>query len=245
MKTLLFSFLFLISVFSSNSLAQDVGAKIDALSAKIDQMNETIMSKLEEIGSKNSATSETAARASVNEIQALIASNQFEPAKTKIAEFQKKFAGTEYVNGIDRLKNEVDVVGKPIPPKWGIDKWYQFEKDVNLDSDKPTFIVFWEVWCPHCRNEVPKIVELKNTLGPKGVQFVGLTKLSRGTTEDELNKFLKENNVNYAIGKESGDLSTYFAVTGVPAAVFIKNKKVVWRGHPALATAENIQKWMN
>ena len=232
---------------NSDAAAQDLNAKIDALSAKIDALQTSVLSKLDAIeanSKNNSANSEDAAKAAFTEIQSLIAANQFADAKTKISEFQAKFASSQFAQTIEQIKREVEVVGKPSPAKWDIEKWYQNEKDVALDSDKPTLVVFWEVWCPHCKREIPKIVELQKTFGPKGVQFVGLTKLSRGTQESELLSFLKENNVTYAIGKEKGDLSTYFAVTGVPAAVFIKNRKVIWRGHPALASAEKIAEWM-
>ena len=239
-KILLLSVLFLLN----NAYAQeDLSAKIDALSVKMDAFQANVMNKLDQL-QKNGGGSEDQARAALSEIQSLIAANKYDQAKTKIAEFEKNFAGTQYVSSVERIKSEVEVVGKANPAKWGIEKWYQLEKEVNLDADKPTFVVFWEVWCPHCKREVPKIAELKNKFSSKGVQFVGLTKLSRGTQESELLSFLKENNVNYAIGKENGDISSYYAVSGVPAAVFIKNKKVIWRGHPALVTAEKIEEWI-
>jgi thiol-disulfide isomerase/thioredoxin len=104
--------------------------------------------------------------------------------------------------------------------------------------------VFWELWCPHCRREVPRIQQLHDKFSPKGFQIVGLTKMTRGKTEKEIMDFLAEQKVNYPSAKENGDLSSYFAVSGIPAAVVLKDGKVVWRGHPARINDGMIEAWL-
>ena len=34
---------------------------------------------------------------------------------------------------------------------------------------------FWATWCKDCREELPGMIDLYNTYGPKGVQFVGVS----------------------------------------------------------------------
>ena len=47
-----------------------------------------------------------------------------------------------------------------LPADWAknIEKYYQGEGNVDLSSGT-TLVVFWEVWCPHCRREVPELKE--------------------------------------------------------------------------------------
>ena len=71
------------------------------------------------------------------------------------------------------------------------------------------------------------------------MQLLGLTKLSKSTTEEKHTDFIKENNVQYPTAKEDGSLSQYFNVSGIPAAAVIHNGLVVWRGHPARLPEES------
>ena len=114
----------------------------------------------------------------------------------------------------------------------------------NLASDKTILLVFWEVWCPHCKREVPKIEEIYNNYKGKGLQVVGLTKINRSATEDSVQAFITEKKLSYPMAKEDGGLSTHFGVSGVPAAAVVKGGKVVWRGHPVRLTTEMIEAWL-
>ena len=233
--TLLFTILILLL---STASAQDLNAQVKALTERLGKLE----AKMENMVSKEQK--EASARQDFGAIQNLVSTGKTTEAKAAIKDFKTKYAGTKYVSAIDRVSKELNVVGKASPKDWKIDKWYQNKDDIDLNSKKPTFVVFWELWCPHCRREVPKIVELKNKFASKGVQFIGLTKMSRNTKEKDFLKFLEEKKVNYPIAKENGDLSDYFAVSGVPAGVFLKDGKAIWRGHPAIVTAEKIESWI-
>ena len=52
------------------------------------------------------------------------------------------------------LSNSV-VVGKDAA-SLDVDKWYQGSA-ADVEGGKATLYVFWEVWCPHCKREVPKL----------------------------------------------------------------------------------------
>ena len=64
------------------------------------------------------------------------------------------------------------------------------------------------------------------------MEVVGLTKQSRDTPDSDIESFIREHNLNYAIGREDGSMSEAYAVTGIPAAAIVRNGTVVWRGHP-------------
>ena len=73
--------------------------------------------------------------------------------------------------------------------------------------------------------------------------MVGLTKLSRSSTEEKVLEFIKDNNVSYPTAKEDGERSKHFNVSGIPAAAVVKDGKVIWRGHLVM-TDTMIDGWL-
>ena len=116
------------------------------------------------------------------------------------------------------------MVGTPAPADWSIDHWYQGESEVVLDGSRPTLIVFWEAWCPHCREHVPLLLKAEAALDGSGVEFdyYGLPQ-TKVADEPEAKKY---------------------GVTGVPTSiVFVDGKEVGripssgWK-HPEVALAD-------
>jgi thiol-disulfide isomerase/thioredoxin len=167
---------------------------------------------------------------------------KFDDAKAKLAELKSKFGTTRAARAASRLEGELAVVGKPAG-ELTVEKWHQGQV-AGFDEGKATLLVFWEVWCPHCKREVPKIGETYSKFNSKGLNVVGLTKQSRDKSDDDVKVFIKETDVKYPIAKEDGKLSSHFGVRGVPAAAVVKDGEVVWRGHPARLTDDMIEKWL-
>ncbi|MCB9679945.1 MAG: TlpA family protein disulfide reductase [Alphaproteobacteria bacterium] len=162
-------------------------------------------------------------------------------AKAKIDELKQKYPTARVISAADRLLEQLSIVGKPVD-KLDVDTWIQ--GDTTLANGKATLLVFWEVWCPHCKREVPKLEETYTKWHGKGLNMVGVTKMSRGKTEDDVKSFLSENKITYPIAKEGGAMSALFGVSGVPAAAVVKDGKIVWRGHPAQLNDEMISGWL-
>ena len=176
---------------------------------------------------------ETAAQAALKELQDMASAGKIELLPTKISDFNTKYGSTTTAQRARKLLGELGVIGKDAPKELKVDKWFQGEGKVNLASTKPIIYVFWEVWCPHCRKELPEMESgVWKNFAPKGVEVVALTRITKGKTEDDVKQFISENHLTFPIAKESGDLATYFAVSGIPAAAVVKGGKVVWRGHP-------------
>ena len=70
-------------------------------------------------------------------------------------------------------------------------------------------VVFWEIWCPHCRREVPKLEEMSAQYKGK-MDIVGLTRLTRDKSPEEVDAFLKENKVTYPVAKENGKVAQHW-----------------------------------
>jgi len=180
----------------------------------------------------------------VSQINQLVAAGDLAGAKAKLAEGQAQFASTQAWKSTTRLSQELAVVGRDAPATIKVEKWYQGEKQVDPAKAKAMLVVFWEAWCPHCQREVPKLEAIWQKYKDKGLQVVGLTRLTKNTTEEQALTFIKEKGVTYPTAKESGELSAYFNVSGIPAAAILKDGKVVWRGNPSRITDEMIAKYL-
>jgi len=240
----------------------DLAKKVEALEKKVEALEKQInylegyvgrrlnsfAEKLSEGGSGAAAAAPSAeveneAREALTSINRLVANGEFAKAKTEIGTFMTKYQSTATARNASKLNAELQVIGREAPKSWGIQKWFQGEKDINL-AGGTTLVVFWELWCPHCKREVPKLQALYEKLKGDGLQVVGLTKLTKSTTEDGVRAFMAEQKVAYPIAKEDGTVSQHFNVSGIPAAAVIKDGKVVWRGHPAGLDETMLKGWL-
>jgi peroxiredoxin len=186
---------------------------------------------------------EQAAAALLKEATEAIDQMNFDLAREKVSEIKTKFADTRAAKAVQRLDDDLQVIGKAEAPL-EVEKWYQGSA-ADVQGGKATMYVFWEVWCPHCKREVPKLSETYTKYGDKGFKVVGVTRQTKDIKDDQVTGFITENKVNYPIAKDKGEeLSRYYGVRGIPAAAVVKDGKVVWRGHPAKVTDDLINKWI-
>ncbi|MEO0601176.1 MAG: TlpA disulfide reductase family protein [Myxococcota bacterium] len=185
---------------------------------------------------------EKAAADVLRAVNAALDAGRVDQAKLKIAELETKHANTRAFRASQRVREEMAVVGKDAVP-FDVEKWFQGSA---ADADgKATLVVFWETWCPHCKREVPKLEAMHDKYDGKGLSVVGVTRMSKGITEEQVTGFLRDNGVSYPIAYESsGALSQAYAIRGIPAAVVLKGDKVVWRGHPARVDDAMIERWL-
>jgi thiol-disulfide isomerase/thioredoxin len=186
---------------------------------------------------------EQAAIQELTAINAMIASGKAVEAKPALAKFMDEYGATKAAARAQGLSNDLATVGKPVPATWQVDNWYQ-GSDADLTSGKTTVIVFWETWCPHCRRALPSLQTVYDQYRSKGLSVVGMTKLSRSSTEQAVKDFITQNKIGYPMAKENGALSSYFGVSSIPASVVIKNGIVVWSGHPASINGALLENWL-
>lgn len=222
-----------------------------AMQAKVDELDKKVAeltTQLEEV-KKAPPAGGAAAKAAVDQeamnlLKAATEAQQkgdTEGAKANYKEVTEKYAGSRPAAVAARQLAELNVVGKAVD-KLNIETWYQGE--TTLADSKATLLVFWEVWCPHCKREVPKLQATYDKFKGDGLGVIGLTKLTRNKTPEDVTSFMSENKVGYPMAKEAGDMSAFFGVNGVPAAAAVKDGKVVWRGHPAQLTDDMIKAWL-
>jgi thiol-disulfide isomerase/thioredoxin len=244
----------LLRIFSISLFAFALGCatadQVKQLEERVAELEET--AKNAPVGKKSAKRDDKAEKAGaelLDGVNKAIASGDITGAKAKLAELKAKYASTNAYKRARRYEAELDVVGKDAPATLEVDKWLANKADVDLSSDSPTLLVFWEHWCPHCKREVPKMQKIHDDFKAQGLQVVGLTKVTRSSTEKKVLDFIKDQKLSYPMAKEivkdgKGNLSSHFAVRGVPAAAVVKGGKVVWRGHPGRLNDEMIKSWL-
>jgi outer membrane murein-binding lipoprotein Lpp/thiol-disulfide isomerase/thioredoxin len=221
----------------------DLNTKIEDLEKKIAELEKA--PKAAATAKEANTEDETAAQALLKQMQEAMGKNDITGAKAKYTEIEKKYSSTRTFRRASKMGKELEVFGKKAPASLSVDEWWIGDTgSVNL-SKGVSLLVFWEVWCPHCKREVPNMQKTFDTYSKDGLQMVGLTKLTRGKSKEEAFGFLQEKNVTYPVAKENGDLSKHFNVSGIPAAAVVKDGTIVWRGHPARLTDDMLKEWLN
>jgi peroxiredoxin len=112
-------------------------------------------------------------------------------------------------------------------------------KTISLSdfADKPTLLVFWATWCPHCRAELPVVQKIYKDLGPKGASFVGV---SLDDNSARAKDFVKSNNITFpvAVAGARNNLLGSYGITGIPT-VFVLDKGGVVKARYAGEVSES------
>jgi thiol-disulfide isomerase/thioredoxin len=189
------------------------------------------------------ATEDREAQALLRAAQAHIAAGRSEDAKKELKKLIATYPKAKVVRYAQQTMREVELIGKDAG-ELDVEKW--FEGKASMDEGKLTLLVFWESWCPHCKREVPKLEALYQKHKADGLNVIGLTKVTRSSTDEKVEAFISEHELSYPVAKEKdGVMSKRFAVSGVPAAALVKNGKVVWRGHPSKLNDGFVKGWID
>ena len=215
----------------------DLDSRLTALETKVAELEKGGGAKASKSDPKEEAAGELL-RAAGDAAEAL----EYDEAKSKLAELTEKYPRTRAARSARKLQQELEIIGADAG-ELEVEQWLSSNQTAMNDGNA-TLLVFWELWCPHCRKEVPKLQETYSAWNAKGLNMVAVTRMSKETTRDAVDKFLEENNVSYPVAKEAGSISERFAIRGIPAAAVVKDGKIVWRGHPARIDEKMIEGWI-
>jgi thiol-disulfide isomerase/thioredoxin len=118
-------------------------------------------------------------------------------------------------------------------------EYWMNSKPLTLEGLKGKIVVleFWATWCPPCRKSVPHMIELNKKYAGQGIVVIGLT----DEPKDKVEPFVKEMNMNYAVGGGSKTLNQY-GVKGIPTAFIIDpSGEIAWKGHPMSGMDEALE----
>lgn len=129
---------------------------------------------------------------------------------------------------------------KQLPEDLGVIKW--LNGGTEVDPKRAQVLVFWESWCPYSYKALPELQEIHTEYGDRGLQVIGLTRLTKGSTEEQMRQVIRERKVSWPTAWENGDAWDYFELnSGIPAAVALRKGKVVWEGHPTYLTRDMVE----
>jgi thiol-disulfide isomerase/thioredoxin len=219
---------------------EELETKIEALTRRVEALERGNASARRPQATASQAEMRKAAEALYRQVDVLLGDGKPQEALEAVAAFEATHRSSNAAAVTRSLRRELDVVGRETPD-WTIDSWYQGETDLD---GAPTVLVFWESWCPHCRNEMPRLNEMHAEYGARGLQIVGMTRLTRSATEEAVTQFIADNEIAYPMAKIPESLAQQFNVQGIPAAAVVKDGKIVWRGHPVRLTPALLGKWL-
>lgn len=150
-----------------------------------------------------------------------------------VAEFEREFPQSRAGPVLAEWRAALERMGKPAPSLQSV-TWPSAQGEVRA----ATLIVFFEPWCPHCRTDAPQVEVLRREYEPRGLGVVGITSMSRGSTEADLAEFVAAGELAFPIGREDGSVSEAYGVAGVPHIALVRDGLLVWSGHPSLLTLD-------
>lgn len=187
-------------------------------------------------GSPPSPEQEAAANEVLREAQRLDQELRLIEARALYQQIVDTWPGSRAFAAASRRARELALVGQFAPPR-APDRWLQGEPP---PPSPVQVLVFWEEWCPHCTRELPELSALAPAWAAQGVQIIGLTRLTKSSTEERVAAFYAEHQIAFPTALISDATNDAYAVTGIPAAAVVRDGVVIWRGHPAKLTPETM-----
>jgi peroxiredoxin len=86
---------------------------------------------------------------------------------------------------------------------------------------KDIMIILWATWCGPCRQEIPHLIELRDTIGEDKLAMFGIS----NENPELVKRFAAQMKLNYTIVVDRGNMpSPYRDVQGIPSSFFIDSE---------------------
>ena len=160
--------------------------------------------------------------------------NQIEEAIGTYRKIVDNHAGSKRAKKSKQKIKELGLVGRKAA-EFEVESWINSD-GLKMEAlrDKVVLFVFWATWCPHCRREMPNMVDLHEKYGDQGLVVVGATKTSKRQDADKVKLFVEDNGIPFPIAIDDGSkTSNAYVSTSIPGLAIVDKKGTVrWRAHP-------------
>lgn len=139
-------------------------------------------------------------------------------------------------------------IGDPAP-ELKYSKCIKGQPVTSFDGNQLYILEFWATWCGPCKAAMPHLTELQKQYEGKA-RFVGVDVWEHHGDESRsyesylpaVEKFVKGNDANMGYSVVADNNEEFMAnhwlkaagQNGIPATFIIKNKQIIWMGHPML-----------
>jgi len=128
-------------------------------------------------------------------------------------------------------RDQVLFAKKEAPAELGIEEWYQ--GGTTPQGGATDVVLFFETWCPYSQQVMERMQRIHVENKDRGLNVIGLTQLSRSSTEEGLREYIDYNRLTFPIARENGSASEALnTASGVPAVAVVRGGNVLWKSHP-------------
>jgi TolA-binding protein len=168
-----------------------------------------------------------------------------EEAREAFIRLSKEYPGNPHSGTAIDLVRELNLVGNRMPPL-RISHWMDDPADSKDYKGKVLLITFWNVRCPHCQHEMPKLEALYRKLKDRGLVALGLTNLRRGQTLADVRQFIDQKQLSFPIGlDQAGRTANAYAVNRIPAVAIVDREGIIrWRNSGELVTESLLERFL-
>lgn len=230
---------------NDSALIQELTAKVEGLEQSLLKRIDAIDARLELSGQPQPIISQGEELRLLQEIDYHASSGDSAALEDALLFYLEQFEESENAHLARKMLYEVSAVGRDVPGDWQVERMYQGSEAELNGVDGLKVLLFWELWCPHCREEIPRMQRLHSSLKMEGGSVVALTEVNGESSDAQVAAFIDENGIGYPVAKISAKLKARFNVSGVPAAAIVADGRIVWRGHPARLSQEMLQQWLS
>ena len=95
--------------------------------------------------------------------------------------------------------------------------------DSKQFKGKVLLVTFFATWCPPCIQEIPSLIELQNSLGPKGFSVIGMSVDEGGVPP--VKRLIDRTGINYPVLMADNETAKGFGgVTGIPVTFLVNQQ---------------------